>query len=256
MRLAGKTAIITGGARGMGAVEARLFAKAGASVVIGDILESEGSEVAADIIASGGHALFVKLDVTSNLDWEKAVAIAVNRFGLLNVLVNNAGISSRAAFESTTIEDWNKVMAVNALGPFIGIKAVLAAMQKAGGGSIINISSTSGIVADKYPRREDTPNAGYYASKAAVTAITKLAAVQFAQFGVRVNSVHPGFIATPLAEESARDPIRMKHFLERIPLGRIGRAEEVAYGVLYLASDESSFVTGAELVIDGGYLAA
>jgi NAD(P)-dependent dehydrogenase (short-subunit alcohol dehydrogenase family) len=249
MRLEGKVAIISGGARGMGAVEARLFAKEGAKVVIADILEDEGRKLAADIEAAGGKALFVRLDVTRESDWQDAVATAVRRFGKLDVLVNNAGISGRGKVEDTTVEDWDKVMEVNAKGVFLGTKAAIPAMRQAGGGSIINISSQLGLVGT------DHSSPQYQASKGAVRLLTKATAIQYAKEGIRVNSVHPGPIVTPMTETARADPERYQMMLSRIPMGRYGQPEEVAYGVLYLASDESAYMTGSELVIDGGWTA-
>src|SRR5499433_306912 len=245
MRLAGKVALISGGARGMGAVEARLFAQEGARIVIGDILEAEGAAVAAGIGAKGGEAVFVRLDVTSESDWERAVATAERRFGKLDVLVNNAGVGGAGRLEDTTAADWQRVMDVNATGVFLGTKAAIPAMRRAGGGSIVNISSQLGLVGT------DITSPMYPASKGAVRLLTKVTAIQYAKEGIRANSVHPGPIITPMTEKRRADPETYKLMLSRIPLGRYGEAEEVAYAVLYLASDESSFVTGSELVIDG-----
>ena len=249
MRLAGKVAFISGGARGMGETEARLFAENGAKVAIGDVLEAEGRQVAADIAASGGDALFVPLDVTSDSDWERAIAATVERYGRLDVLVNNAGISGRGMVEDTTVEDWERVMDVNAKGVFLGTRYAIPEMQKAGGGSIINISSQLGLVGT------DNSSPQYQASKGAVRIFTKTTAIQYAPDGIRANSVHPGPIVTPMTEERRADPATRELMLSRIPLARYGQPMDVAYGVLYLASDESSFVTGSELVIDGGWTA-
>jgi NAD(P)-dependent dehydrogenase (short-subunit alcohol dehydrogenase family) len=249
VRLAGKVALISGGARGMGAAEARLFAREGARVVIGDVLESEGRAVETEIVAKGGAALFVGLDVTREADWERAVSSTVDRFGLLNVLVNNAGIGAASRLEDTTVEAWDRVMEVNAKGVFLGTKAVIPAMRRAGGGSIVNISSQLGIVG------MDNSSPQYQASKGAVRLLTKSTALQYAREGIRANSVHPGPVITPMTEQRRSDPANYRLMLSRIPLGRYGEADEVAYGVLYLASDESAFVTGSELVIDGGWTA-
>ena len=249
MRLVGKVALVSGGARGMGATEARLFAQEGAKVIIGDVLESEGQQTAAAIKASGGEALFVRLDVTSESNWQQVVETAVKQFGKLDILVNNAGISVKGRVEETTVEDWNRVMDINAKGVFLGTKAALPAMRRAGGGSIINISSQLGLVG------VDNSSPQYQASKGAVRLLTKATAIQYAGEGIRVNSVHPGPIATPMTEARRADPDYYKLTVSRIPLGRYGQPEDVAYGVLYLASDESSFVTGSELVIDGGWTA-
>ena len=249
MRLAGKVAFISGGARGMGETEARLFAENGAKVVIGDVLEAEGRQVAADISGSGGDAMFVPLDVTSESDWERAVAATVERYGRLDVLVNNAGVSGRSMVEDTRVEDWERVMDINAKGVFLGTRCAIPEMQKVGGGSIINISSQLGLVGT------DNSSPQYQASKGAVRIFTKTAAIQYAADGIRVNSVHPGPVVTPMTEDTRTDPSVKKLVESRVPLGRYGLPDEVAYGVLYLASDESSYVTGSELVIDGGWTA-
>jgi NAD(P)-dependent dehydrogenase (short-subunit alcohol dehydrogenase family) len=249
MRLRGKVALISGGARGMGAAEARLFAREGARVVIGDVLDAEGKAVEAWIAGAGGEALFVHLDVTSETDWAAAVAAAVARFGRLDVLVNNAGIGGGGRLEETTAAEWDRVMEVNAKGVFLGTRAVIPAMRQAGGGSIVNISSQLGLVG----LERSSPQ--YQASKGAVRTLTKLTAVQYAREGIRANSVHPGPVVTAMTEARRRDPAHNEYMVSRIPLGRYGEPDEVAYGVLYLASDEASFVTGSELVIDGGWTA-
>ena len=246
MRLAGKVVLISGGARGMGAAEARLFAREGARIVVGDILDAEGKAVEAEVNAKGGEAVFVHLDVTRETEWAQAVALAVRRFGKLNVLVNNAGIGGASRVEDTTAEAWDRVMAVNAKGVFLGTKAAIPAMRQAGGGSIVNISSQLGLVG------MDDSSPQYTASKGAVRLLTKTTALQYAREGIRCNSVHPGPIVTPMTEQRRAEPAVYQRMLSRIPLGRYGEPDEVAYAVLYLASDESSFVTGSELVIDGG----
>lgn len=249
MRLAGKVALISGGARGMGAVEARLFAREGARVVVADVLEPEGRQVEAAIRGAGGDGVFVRLDVSSEADWSAAVAAAEARFGKLDVLVNNAGIGGAGRVEETTLEAWNRVMTVNATGVFLGTRAAIPAMRAAGGGSIVNISSQLGLVG------VETSSPQYQASKGAVRLLTKATAIQYARERIRANSVHPGPIVTPMTEARRADPEHYQLMVSRIPLGRYGEPEEVAYGVLYLASDESSFVTGSELVIDGGWTA-
>ena len=249
MRLAGKVALISGGARGMGAAEARLFAREGAQVVVADVLEAEGKAVAAEVSAGGGQSVFARLDVTSEADWVQAIALAVSRFGKLNVLVNNAGIGGSSRVEDTTAEAWDRVMGVNAKGVFLGTKAAIPAMRRAGGGSIVNIASQLGLVG----MEDSSPQ--YTASKGAVRLLTKTTALQYAREGIRCNSVHPGPILTPMTEQRRADPVVYQRMLSRIPLGRYGEADEVAYAVLYLASDESAFVTGSELVIDGGWTA-
>jgi NAD(P)-dependent dehydrogenase (short-subunit alcohol dehydrogenase family) len=249
MRLRGKVALISGGARGMGASEARLFAREGARVVIGDILDAEGQAVAADIKAQGDDALFVRLDVTDEGDWDRAVARTVEHFGKLDILVNNAGVGGGSRIEDTTVKEWDHVMDVNAKGVFLGTRAVIPAMRRAGGGSIINISSQLGLVGT------DISSPQYQASKGAVRLLTKTTAMQYAREGIRANSVHPGPIVTAMTERRRADPEHYRLMLSRIPLGRFGEPDEVSYGVLYLASDESTFVTGSELVIDGGWTA-
>jgi len=217
--------------------------------VVGDLRESEGRAVEAEIVAKGGEALFVPLDVTSENDWVRAVADAESRFGKLDVLVNNAGVGGVGRVEDTTLEEWNRVMDINSTGVFLGTKAAIPAMRRAGGGSIVNISSQLGLVG------MDDSSPQYQASKGAVRLLTKLTAVQYAKERIRANSVHPGPVVTPMTEARRADPAVYQRMVSRIPLGRYGEAEDVAYGVLYLASDESSFVTGSELVIDGGWTA-
>ncbi len=249
MRLSGKVALISGGARGMGAVEAELFAREGAKVVIGDVLEAEGHSTVQSIAAGGGEAVFLRLDVTSEDDWKAAVDLAVTRYGKLDILVNNAGVDGASMIEDTTEAAWDRVMDINAKGVFLGTRYAIPEMRKAGGGSIINISSQLGMVGMK----ESSPQ--YQSSKGAVRLLTKSTAIQYAAEGIRANSVHPGPIVTPMTEPRRSDPSVREVMESRIPLGRYGEAEEVAYGVLYLASDESSFVTGSELVVDGGWTA-
>jgi NAD(P)-dependent dehydrogenase (short-subunit alcohol dehydrogenase family) len=233
----------------MGAVEGRLFAQEGARVILGDILDAEGRQVAAEIKAAGGEALFVHLDVTRETDWQHAVATAVNTYGALHILVNNAGIGGGGRVEETTLAEWEKVMAVNSTGVFLGTKTAIPTMRRAGGGSIINISSQLGLVG------VDNSSPQYQASKGAVRLLTKATAIQYAHEGIRVNSVHPGPIITPMTEVRRADPEVYQLTVSRIPLGRYGQPEDVAYGVLYLASDESAYVTGSELIIDGGWTA-
>ena len=249
MRLAGKVALISGGARGMGAVEARLFAREGCRVVLGDVLDAEGKGVEADIAKAGGEAVYVHLDVTREADWTGAVDTAVSRFGKLDILVNNAGVGGPGRVEDVTLAEWNRVMDINSTGVFLGTRAALGAMRRAGGGAIVNISSQLGLVG------VDNSSPQYQASKGAVRLLTKATAIQYAKEGIRANSVHPGPIVTPMTEARRADPATRALTVSRIPLGRYGEPEDVALGVLYLASDESSFVTGAELVIDGGWTA-
>ena len=246
MRLENKVALISGGARGMGAAEARMFAGEGAKVVIGDVLEQEGRQTEAGINETGGECLFVRLDVTSESGWQAAVAAAVNRFGKLDILVNNAGISIQGGLEDFSEADWDRTLEVNSKGVFLGTKHAIPEMRRAGGGSIINISSGAGIAPPP------GTSAAYAASKGAVRIFSKATAVQYAGENIRCNSVHPGPIDTPMLRASRADEASRQEQVALIPLGRIGTPEEIAYGVLYLASDESSFVTGSELVIDGG----
>ncbi len=249
-RLEGKVALISGGARGQGAVEARMFAEEGASVVIGDILDEQGRQTEAELQELGYNVTYVHLDVTSESDWEAAVQSAVDTYGKLDVLLNNAGILIRKNIEETTGEDWDRIFAVNAKGVFLGTKAAIPAMRDAGGGSIINISSTAGLVG--------SPNgsASYTATKGAVRLFTKSTAIQHAREGIRCNSIHPGPIETDMIADTLNDPANMALRMQRLPLGRVGKPSEIAYGAIYLASDESSFVTGSEVVIDGGTTAA
>ena len=249
MRLENKVALISGGARGMGAVEAQLFVNEGAMVVIGDILEDEGRRTEAQIDESGGQCIFVRLDVTSEASWQQAVAATVARFGKLDILVNNAGIFRTEGVLETSEGLWDQVMEINAKGVFLGTKHAIPEMRRAGGGSIVNSSSVAGLTGG-------AGSAAYRASKGAVRLFTKATAIQYAADGIRANSVHPGIIETDmttpnlLVDETARQRSAARH-----PLGRVGQPQDVAYGVLYLASDESSFVTGSELVIDGGLTA-
>ena len=249
MRLKGKVAFISGGARGMGAVEARLFASEGAAVGIGDTLEEEGRDVASEINESGGNCLFAPLDVTVESDWQRAIADTVAKFGRLDILVNNAGVSQWSLLHETSEEDWDRVMDINTKGVFLGTKHAIPAMKESGGGSIINISSQLGIVGTE----QSSPQ--YQASKGAVRLLTKHTAMQYAPDGIRCNSVHPGPIVTPMTERSRSDSGAYAEMVSRIPLGRFGEPEEIANGVLYLASDESRWVTGSELVLDGGWTA-
>jgi 3alpha(or 20beta)-hydroxysteroid dehydrogenase len=249
-KLDGKVALISGGARGQGAVEAKTFAKEGAKVVFGDIRDQAGKQVEAEIHASGGEALYVHLDVTREEDWRNAVEETVRRYGKLDILVNNAGIViPRVPIEARTAEEWDRIMAVNAKGVFLGTKYAIPAMRRAGGGSIVNISSIAGIGQSLHQEP------AYAASKGAVRIFTKVTASQHAQDNIRCNSVHPGPIDTDMLHDAMSDPEVLQRRLTRVPLGRMGAIEEVVAGVLFLASDDSSYVTGSELVIDGGALA-
>ncbi len=232
----------------MGAEEARIFAREGAKVVIGDISEEDGKAIEAQVAEAGGQALFVRLDVTAEADWAKAVELAVSSYGKLDVLVNNAGISSRAFTDDTAIDGWDKIMEVNSKGVFLGTRAAVPKMLEARGGSIINISSIMGLVgsAGGHP--------AYNASKGAVRIFSKAMAVRHGKDNIRVNSVHPGFMP-PMASGIAYDQDQRRGSLEQTPLGREGRVEEVANAVLFLASDEASYITGAEPAVDDGFTA-
>lgn len=244
-RLDGKVALISGAARGQGAAEARLFAGEGAKVVIGDVLDPDLKGVADELAGAGYPVESLHLDVTREEDWVAAVALAEKAFGGLHVLVNNAGVLSTGGIESTTRNEWDRVVAINQTGVWLGMKAAVPAIRRSGGGSIINISSIYGLIGSG-------GSTAYQATKGAVRILTKTAAVEYAKEGIRVNSVHPGIIATPMVTEGLPEE-GANQLIALTPLGRMGRPEEVAFGVLFLASDESSFVTGSELVIDGGY---
>ncbi len=245
-RLQGKVALVTGAARGQGEAEARLFVREGASVVVADVLDAEGEAVAKDL---GAAACYVHLDVTSESDWEAAVAAAVAKFANLDVLVNNAGIVAMAMLADTTLADYRRVIDVNQIGVFLGMRSVIAAMTAAGGGSIVNISSIDGLAGM-------AGMTSYVASKFAVRGMTKTAALELGPRGIRVNSVHPGLIETPMLHTGAADiDAGLAQVAKRFPVGRIGTADEVAHVSLFLASDESSYCTGTEFVVDGGLMA-
>ncbi len=252
MRLEGKAALITGAANGVsgklmgfGGASARIFAREGAKVAIADINEQDGETTAAQIRGSGADAIFVRLDVTSEEEWANALRVVVSQFGKLDILVNNAGSTSRETVEDTTIEMWDGQMEVHAKGAFLGAKAVIPEMRKAGGGSIVNVSSIFGMIGSP-------SSTAYHAAKGAVRVFTKAAAIQYAKDRIRVNSVHPGYVDTPMTHQYFTDADLVARRTESVPMKRFGTVEEIAYGILYLASDEASYVTGAELVIDGG----
>jgi NAD(P)-dependent dehydrogenase (short-subunit alcohol dehydrogenase family) len=232
----------------MGRSEATIFAAEGAKVVVGDLLEAEGNDVVDAIAKAGGQARFVKLDVTDEKSWQDAVAVAVSAFGKLDILVNNAGISGTFDPDMLSVSAWDRLMNVNAKGVFLGMKYTVPALEKAGGGAIVNISSISGFAG------QDRVHMAYNASKGAVRIMTKSAAVQFGPH-IRVNSVHPGILPPMRTSKASADPVWRERSVRHIPLKREGRVEEVAYAVLFLASDEASYITGTELVVDGGYLA-
>jgi len=249
MRLENKVAIVTGAASGMGAATARRFAKEGAKVVVADMLEAEGKQVAADIAKAGGGAVFMALNVTDEENWKSVVAATVAQFGKLDILVNNAGISGSAVNDLLETGIWDRVMGINATGVFLGTAASVPAMRKAGGGSIINISSISGVVG------QTMVHMSYNASKGAVRTMTKSTAVQFGKDNIRCNSVHPGLMPPMRTSGATADPTVRARMLQSVPLGRAGEVDEVANATLFLASDEASYITGTEIYVDGGYLA-
>lgn len=248
-RFEGKTALITGGAHGIGAATARAFASAGANVVIGDISDEAGRALQAEIAAAGGESLFVHLDVTSEPDWQGAIECTLQRYGRLDVLVNNAGLGpAPAPIEECTVQAWDRIMAVNARGVFLGTRHAIPQMRAGGGGSIVNVSSLAAL------GQGALMEAAYAASKGAVRTFTKVSAAQYAHEGIRCNSVHPGPIDGGMLHGVLSDSTKLERRLSRIPMGRLGRVDEVVAGVLFLASDESSYTTGTELTIDGGAL--
>lgn len=244
-RLVGKVALISGSTSGMGEEEAKLFAKEGAKVVVSGIQEDQGLRLVHEINSLGGESLFIKLDVSSENDWIAAIQATEKSFGKLDILINNAGIIQRYSLNSTTVSSWKQVMEINSMGAFLGCKAAIPAMLKAGGGSIVNIASISGMVGLGYP--------AYNASKGAIRALTKIVSVDYARKGIRVNCINPGPIETPMFDTAGEEVAAQR--TKVIPMGRVGKPIEVAFGALFLASDESSFITGAELVIDGGITA-
>lgn len=255
-RVRDKVAIITGGALGLGAASARMLAREGATVVLTDLKDNEGQAVAKDITAKGGKALYLHHDVANEKNWESVIASTVKEFGRLDVLVNNAGVGVGAPPEEQTLEQWRWLMSINLDGVFLGTKHAILAMKQhpPKGGSIINLSSIEGLVGD--------PNLGAYnASKGGVRLYTKSVALYCAKSGlnIRVNSIHPGYIWTPMVENYLKESGDVAEGRKAVdamhPIGHVGEPDDIAYGVVYLASDESKFVTGSELVIDGGYTA-
>jgi NAD(P)-dependent dehydrogenase (short-subunit alcohol dehydrogenase family) len=244
-----KVAIISGAASGMGAATGRRFAKEGAKVVIADMLKEEGQQVTAYIMRASGTAEFMRLDLTSEDDWRTVVEATVQKYGKLDILVNNAGISGSAVSDMLDTDVWDKLMAVNSRGVFLGTKHAALAMKRTGGGSIVNLSSIAGVTGS------NRTHMGYNASKGAVRTLTKSTAVQFGGDGIRANSVHPGLMPPMRTSGIMADPAVRAKVLEEVPLRRAAEVDEVANAVLFLASDEASYITGAELYVDGGYLA-
>ncbi len=247
-RLDGKVALVTGAASGIGAAHVRVFAANGAKVVAADIQDDKGQALIREIADKGGEAVYVRLDVAQEREWLGAVAEAVRRFGKLTTLINNAGIANTQGVEAETLAGFNRVVSVDQTAVWLGMKAAIPEMRKAGGGAIVNISSVFGIIG--------SPGfIAYHGAKGAVRLMTKAAALEYAKQGIRVNSIHPGIIDTPIIGDSKITREAVEQFKLATPLGRMGRPEEIAHGSLFLCSDEASFITGAELVIDGGWTA-
>jgi NAD(P)-dependent dehydrogenase (short-subunit alcohol dehydrogenase family) len=242
-RFEGRVALVTGGASGIGKATAKRIAEEGGSVVIADVQDAAGAAVAEEIERSGGTASYVHLDVTDEEGWAAAVASTVEAYGGLDILVNNAGIGDTDPIEATSVDTWNKVVAVTQTSVFLGMKAAAEALKRSGRGAVVNISSMYGIVGSGV-------SPAYHAAKGAVRLLTKTAALGWAPAGVRVNSVHPGYIDTPILGDTDRDALS-----GATPMGRLGKPEEIAAMITFLASDEASFATGAEFVVDGGYTA-
>lgn len=249
IRLPSKVALVTGAAGGIGAEIARCFAAAGAKLLVTDLRDEAGQALARQIQGTGGEARYLHLDVSLEVDWQRAMAAALQQFGRLDILVNNAVlVAAPAAIAERSVDDWDRVMAVNARGVFLGTKHAIPLMRDAGGGSIVNISSIAAI------GQSQIMDALYAASKGAVRIFTKVTAAQHARDGIRCNSIHPGPIDGELMRGVWSDPVALERRLARIPMARLGRASEVAAAALYLASDEASYTTGVELAVDGGAL--
>lgn len=249
MKLKNKTAIITGGAQGLGASIARIFCQEGANVVIADIQAERGHSTEKTIKADGGNALFVATDVTDEQAWKSLIKTSLNIFGRINILVNNAGISGHSARDHESTDGWNRLMSTNLTGTYFGCKYVMPELLKNDEGAIVNISSITGVVGGK----EGHP--AYAASKGGIRSLTKTLAVRYGNKGIRINSVHPGFLSPMKGAEVLANKNIGKQNLERTPLGRTGDYSEVAKVVLFLASDDASFITGIELPVDGGFTA-
>jgi NAD(P)-dependent dehydrogenase (short-subunit alcohol dehydrogenase family) len=248
-RFKNKVVFISGAAKGQGAVEARMFGSEGAKVVITDILDELGTSLSEELRKEGMQSIYLHLDVTKEDQWIEVYAKTLAKFNTIDILINNAGIVARNNIENTTKLEWETIMEVNATSAFLGTKFVIPIMRNSGGGVIINISSTGALVSSS------TLGVPYAASKAAMHLLTKTTALQHAQDNIRCNSVHPGPINTDMLDSITSNPDLLKSYEDKIPLGRLGRPEEVAAAVLFLASDEASFITGTELIIDGGLLA-
>ena len=245
-RLDGKVVLVSGGASGIGAAHVRVFAAEGAKVVAADVQEDKGREVVDSVNNDGGVAVFVRLDVTNADDWQNAVNGAISRFGKLTTLINNAGVYWPGGVEEETPEKWNKMLAINQTGVWLGMKTAVPALRDSGNGAIVNISSLYGLIGSP-------GSISYHATKGAVRIMTKAAALEYVRQGIRVNSIHPGQIDTPIL--AGLTPEQNAQIQEATPMGRLGRPEEIAFGSLYLCSDEASYTTGIELVIDGGWFA-
>jgi NAD(P)-dependent dehydrogenase (short-subunit alcohol dehydrogenase family) len=247
-RLEGRVALVTGAASGIGKATARRLADEGAAVLLTDVNESLGATTTEELRAAGAKVDFLRHDVASEADWEAAVAKAVEEFGGLDIVVNNAGMGDLATIEETSLEDWQRTIAIDQTGVFLGMKTAAPHLKASGHGSVVNISSIFGTSGGF------GTSPAYHAAKGAVRTLTKNVALPWAAEGVRVNSIHPGFIDTPILDTARGTPFEQV-MLDLTPMGRLGRPEEIAAGVAYLVSDDASFVTGLELYIDGGYIA-